>query len=272
METYGKRNATSPKENMAKHLKARSSVSVSHEADLDTIVKVEFETINGKPFLGQISDDELVYLWVKVFNRKKEELFGVTSTKTLTRNVRATFKLNSPTKLSEIFEAGNFSYERCHEDGSQLVIVGKIIGFGAQKPAEIGDVVQVTVRTNFLVEASGVLNWLKLFGTISANKGGFQTSTVTGLKSDIYEVELKLKTHINEYLPMYGQKAQVFYPGIPRVCNRCYVPGHLRRDCQNIKKDWLAYVVELLDGGLDPELIGKWQGAAQRWREAHKGK
>jgi hypothetical protein len=30
----------------------------SHEANPDTLVKIEFETLNGKPLYGQVTDDE----------------------------------------------------------------------------------------------------------------------------------------------------------------------------------------------------------------------
>jgi hypothetical protein len=272
MASYGKRLATSPRENMAKNVRKNSQTSpatASHESDLNTVVKIELLTLNGKPYLGQVTDDELVYIWVTVLNRKREELFGVTSTKTLMRNVRATYKLVTPTPLEDLFESGDFAYEKYLDDGSQEKVTGKILGFGASKAAEIGDLVKVLVRTNFLVEPSGVLNWLKLYGVPTSTKGGFQTNATTGLKNDVFEVELILKHHIPEYLPMYGQKVQVFYPGIPRTCNRCFKVGHLRRDCQNIKKDWVQYIVELLDGGLNLELIGSWKNAVKRWKDAN---
>jgi hypothetical protein len=74
--SYGKRETTSPRENMAKN--SRSNI-VLHETEPEKLFKIELCTINGKPFLGQISDDELLYIWVLVFKRKLEDLFGVTS-------------------------------------------------------------------------------------------------------------------------------------------------------------------------------------------------
>jgi hypothetical protein len=95
---YGKRQATSPKENMSKKQPVTKC-----EADPDTLVKIELETINGKPFFGQASGDELMYIWCQVFKRNKEELFGTTSSRSLTMNVRATYKLKEPTKLANIY-------------------------------------------------------------------------------------------------------------------------------------------------------------------------
>ncbi len=43
-------------------------------------------------------------------------------------------------------------------------------------------------------------------------------------------------------MPFFGQKAIVNYPGIPTQCNRCYVVGHLRPECNNQRRDWVAYI------------------------------
>jgi hypothetical protein len=138
---YGKRSATSPKENMAQ--KPKNSSLSPHETNSDLLVKVEFVTLNGKPFLGQVTEDKLLYVWVKVFNCDLEEVYGITSTKTLTRNVRATYKLKTAIKIDEAFAAGNFRYEKFLDDGSSEEITGRIIGFGLDKPAEIGEITKV---------------------------------------------------------------------------------------------------------------------------------
>lgn len=262
--SYGKRQASSPKDNMAK-----KGSGQNHETDLDTLVKIELETINGKQYLGQVSDDELIYIWVQVFKQNKDELFGVTSTKTLTRNVRATYKLKNPKKLSEIQDSATFEYEKFLDDGASELITGRIVGFGASKPAEIGELTKVTVKTNFGVEATGILNWLNLYGTV-ASQWDFKVNPNTGLRTDVFETEIVLKKHIDEYLPMYGQKVQVFYPGIPRMCNRCYSVGHLRRDCNNKKVDWIAHIAGLIEqNGIKKELIGSWKNAIARWENAN---
>ncbi len=266
MSSYGKRTASSPRETMSK-----KGSGQNFETDQETLVKIELETLNSKPFFGQVSDDELIYIWVEVFKCKLEDLFGVTSTKTLTRNVRATYKLKKPIKIHEVVQDGpTFGYEKFLDDGASETITGRIIGYGASKPAEIGDLIKVSVKTNFGVEANGVLNWLRLYGTVSTSNHDFAVANArTGLKSDIFIAEIVLKRHIEEFLPMYGQKAIVSYPGIPKQCNRCYVVGHLRRDCQNTKKEWVHYISDLLDEGqVKREYIGSWISAISKWKNA----
>jgi hypothetical protein len=77
--SYGKRQAISPKENMNKKGSGQCL-----EADPETILKVELETINGKPYFGKANDEELLYIWCRVFGSQKDELFGVISSKSLT--------------------------------------------------------------------------------------------------------------------------------------------------------------------------------------------
>jgi hypothetical protein len=93
---------------------------------------------------------------------------------------------------------------------------------------------------------------------------------LTAYKTDIFEVEVLLRKHIEEYLPIYGQKATISYPGIPKQCNRCYVVGHLRRECRNKKQEWIAYVVNLVESNelIKIEMVGSWQNAINRWKTA----
>ncbi len=248
--------------------KKNNSGPENHETDLDLLVKIELVSINEKPFFGQATDDELLYIWVTVFKRKFEELYGVSSSKSLTRNVRATYKLKKPMKLHEI-EGPNFTYTKYLDDGNIETINGRILGYGAVRPAELGELVKITVKTNLAVEASGVVTWLKLFGTLTTQHD-FVTNPKTGLKTDVFEGSIVLRKHVPEFLPMYGQKCQVNYAGIPKQCNRCYLSGHLRRECNNKKRDWIEYVnglVEELRIGTD--LIGTWRNAVERWKNAN---
>jgi hypothetical protein len=232
------------------------------------LVKIEFDTINGKPYFGHVTDEELLYIWVQVFKRDKDELFGITSTKALTRKIRATFKLKSPVKLKEVYPTATFAYIKYLVDDETEEITGRILGYDAIKPAELGELTKVTVKTNFGVEGTGVLAWLTLYGIPTANHG-FLINPKSGLASDVYEAEIILKSHIEEFLPMYGQKVTVNYPGIPRMCNRCYLVGHMRRDCNNLKKEWVQFIIELVEGGVHPELIGNWSAAIKRYNNAN---
>jgi hypothetical protein len=280
-KSHGKRAYSSPKENMSKRIvdKPTPQKQVTpqappqvHETAPEKLVKIELLTLNDKPYLGQVSEDELIYIWTRVLNKKIEDLFGVTSSRTLNRNIRATFKLKAPIKIQDAFDGPDFAYEKFLDDGSSERITGKILGFNNAKAVEIGELTKITVKTNLGVEASGVLNWLKLYGTVTTSgHHDFRVSETSGLRTDVFEAEIVLKKHVEEYLPMYGQKTQVYYPGIPRMCNRCYTSGHLRRECGNQKKDWIAHVRDLVrENKIDKELIGTWSAAIARWKSANR--
>ncbi len=205
-----------------------------------------------------------------LLNRTSEELFGITSSKTLTRNVRAIYKLKNSIKLIDLNKGAGptFTYQKTLDDGSSEVVTGKILGYGALKPLEFGEVGKITVKTNFGVEAAGIYSWLRLYGTV-APQGEFTINKATGLRTDVFETEIALKRHVEEYLPMFGQKVQVKYAGIPPMCNRCYKSGHLRRECNNRKVDWIEYVNNFLENGVKIDLIGSWKNALSRWKNAN---
>lgn len=230
---------------------------------IDSLVTVEVNTINDKPFFGEVTEDEILYIWIQVFGKLKDELFGFNTSRSLDRHQRIGFKLKKPTLPEEVFKDPIFSFDRYLDDGICETISGRILGHGVPKPAEIGQLVRVTAKTNFKVDIPHVCAWLKFYGKVSAH-AQFVANTV-GLMTDIVETEILLQSHIPEYLPIYGQKVLINYPGIPRVCNNCYSTGHLKRNCKAPRVPWLDYVESLIQGGnFDIELFGTWNKLIQR--------
>jgi len=155
-----------------------------------------------------------------VFLRKKDELFAVScSTKSLNHLVRARFRLNNPTKLCDVVKAGNFSYEKTLKDGKIEKMESIIIGYNKVQPLELGKKAHIHIKTNFGIEPDGVANWIRIFGSV------YQIDHIindnTGLRTDTVEAEVVLREHIPEFLPMYGQKAQIIYPGVLKICINC---------------------------------------------------
>jgi len=265
-----KRQATSP---LVKTSKKSEMATVAviptrskHETDPDKVVNIELVSINGNPFFGQISDQELLYIWTEVFLRKKEELFGVASTKSLTRLVRGKFKLNVPTKFSDIIKAEHFSYEKTLKDGKVEKIEGAVLGFNKVKPIELGKRAHIHVKTNFGVELEGVANWLRIYGSV------YQIDHIvndnTGLCTDTVEAEVVLRDHIPEFLPMYGQKAQVIYPGVLKICVNCYTFGHYRKECGNRRRNWIEFAIQYIKEK-NINIDGLWKAAFKRWEQAN---
>jgi len=69
------------------------------------------------------------------------------------------------------------------------------------------------------------------FGVVSPNVRFVPNEA--GCNTDIVEADIIFKRHIPEYLPIVGQKVIVNYPGIPKICNKCYKMGHTKRNCRS---------------------------------------
>lgn len=257
MSIYQKRPAVSPiDQRMLKSATIPPPVPPPNPV-VDSLVTVEINSINGKPFYGEVSEDEVLYIWIQVFKKQKDDLFGFTTSRSLDRHQRIGFKLNKPTSPDEVFPEAIFSFERYLDDGLCEVISGRILSHGIPKPAEIGQLTKVTAKTNFKVDIPHVLAWLRKFGNVSYTARFIPNSV--GLNTDVIETEITLQDHIPEYLPIYGQKVLINYPGIPKVCNNCYKTGHLKRNCKSVRVSWLEHVEFMLNSGtFEAELFGSW--------------
>lgn len=262
MSVYLKRPAVSPIDERMQKRPTIPPPGPPSNPVVDSLVTVEINSINGKPFYGEVTEDEILYLWIKVFKKQKDDLFGFTTSRSLDRHQRVGFKLNKPTSPDEIYPEAVFSFERYLDDGICEVISGRILGHGVPKPAQIGQLTKVTAKTNFKVDVQHVLAWLRKFGKVS-NSARFIPNSV-GLSSDTIETEIVLQDHIPEYLPVYGQKILINYPGIPKVCNHCYKTGHLKRNCKATRVSWLEHVENLINSGaFEIELFGTWADLIQ---------
>ena len=56
-----------------------------------------------------------------------------------------------------------------------------------------------------------------------------------------YTVKMKLNEQIPQFLPVFGRKLRVQYPGINKSCFNCY-GNHNRQKCRNTKVSWIEYV------------------------------
>ncbi len=226
-----------------------------------SLFKFEVLTINEKPFYGSLAEIEILHIWEKVLGRSKDDIFAMSYSRSLARNFRVTIKLNFQALSSDVYHEPTFEYHRDRPDDDTAfdVLQCRIINFSSVKPAEIGKLTRVTVRTNeFSVDPQEILPWLLKFGSVST-VGDFEKNSL-GLRTDVFETEILLQKHIPEYLPIAGRKLQVYYPGIPKACNNCFEVGHLKRNCKAKKKrDWVERVAELrASGDFEEELFGGW--------------
>jgi hypothetical protein len=232
-----------------------------------SLIRFEVLEINGKQFFGSLSEIEIIYIWEKVLGRSKDEIFAMSYNRSLTRNFKVTFKLCEKVETFEIYPEATFEFHRARDSGNENdfdVLLCRFIGYSSVKPAEIGQLTRITVKTNdFTIEADQILPWLAKFGSVAA-AGDYERNSV-GVRSDVFETEILLKEHVPEYLPIAGRKALVNYPGIPRSCNNCYGTGHVKRSCKSRKKEWVQHVKEMrATGRFEDEIFGGWIAIIER--------
>jgi len=223
-----------------------------------TRVVIEAVGINEEVFYGSLSEEELLFIWEKILARNRAEIFGMSYKRSLKRNFRATFILTHKCELSEIYPRSSFSHKRKKDGAPDDLIHCNIIGFNQVKPAELGSLTKITATTNdFTVLPAEILPWLAMFGTVGSKYDYVKNSL--GIRTDVIETEIKLNKHIPEFLPAGGRKIQVEYPGIPKMCIRCYKTGHLRRNCRSPKVEWIDRVAAMRATKEFPDnMFGNW--------------
>lgn len=263
LKTVCKRSAASPLEKSPKKFIMSSLELVSNPQKEGTRIIIDAIGINDELYYGNLSEPELVFIWEKIFMRSMDEVFGMTQKRSIKRNFRATFTLTHKISASNIYPRENFVFRRRHIDAKSEddydSIHCTIVGFNTPLPAEIGTVTRITATTcDFTVDPkTEILPWLACFGAVGTKYDYVRNSV--GVRTDVIETEIRLAKHIPEYLPIAGRKIQISYPGIPRMCIKCFGEGHLKRNCRNKKMDWIDKVAEFrATGQYTDAMFGKW--------------
>jgi len=235
---------------------------VSNPAKEGSRIVIDAIGINDEIYYGNLSEPELVFIWEKIFQRSMEEVFGMTQRRSIKRNLRATFTLTHKITVSQVYPRENFVYRRKHPDAKTEdeydSIHCTIVGFNNPIPVEIGSFTRITASTcDFSVDPMEILPWLAKFGSVGTKYDYVRNSV--GVRTDVIETEIRIAKHVPEYLPVAGRKIQIGYPGIPRMCIKCFGTGHLKRSCRNKKVDRIDKVAEMrASGQFSDEMFGKW--------------
>lgn len=263
-----KRNEKNEKVPSVDDLPAMPPKKANDEDAGGSLFKFEVLGINDKPFYGSLAECELMVIWEKVLGRSREEIFAMSYSRSLTRNFKVTFKLNKEIVPRDVYPEPNFVYYcKSNPDAAEEeddAIHCRIVGYANVKPVELGQLTRITVKTNdFAVSPAEIIPWLSKFGSVSSNYDYERNSL--GIRSDVFETEIVLNKHVPEFLPIAGRKVQVSYPGIPKACNNCFQPGHMKRNCKSKKVDWLDRVAELRRGAeFDDAMFGGWIAILER--------
>jgi len=129
-----KRTASSPMANSNK--KPFSQLPTSPK--VETIISVDLTEINGKEFFGEVTDEEVMYIWRVVFGRTKEELTGVYTSRNLKRQTRINFNCDKPITPEQFHSSPTFTFDRYLDEENTECISGIIVGHGRPQRLQLG--------------------------------------------------------------------------------------------------------------------------------------
>jgi hypothetical protein len=113
-----------------------------------------------------------------------------------------------------------------------------------------------------------MLAWLSLYGDILSpiiedcfedpeDKGedGEDGVNATGT----FSVKMRLKKEIPQLIPMLGKRVSIYYPGIRRLCSKCF-EEHSGKFCKKTKVKWIDYVINFIETNKHvlEEAYGRW--------------
>jgi len=157
----------------------------------------------------------------------------------------------------QFHSSSTFTFDRYLDEENTECISGIIVGHGRPKRLQLGKQGTIKVQTFFKVGPEHIVAWLCHFGQVAPEYRVIKNSL--GINTDVIEFNVVLHHHVPEYLPIYGQKIVTSYIGMPRICNKCFKTGHVRRVCKSEPALWIDYVDFLFSSGqFEPEIFGDW--------------
>jgi hypothetical protein len=89
-----------------------------------------------------------------------------------------------------------------------------------------------------------------------------------GIGDTDFTIDVVLRKHIPDTLPIRGKRIRVSYPGIPALCSHCWRIGHARFECkQKHKTNWLELVADFYgdEEHVTEEMLGSWTDALYKY-------
>lgn len=221
-------------------------------------IQIDVTKCNGEKFWNLIPDSEIRKVWTFTLKRSFDEVESHGFKQIQKQCLRLNFILKNPTKIVEISSTPDLSFSY-NILGKPNLFFARIRGYETAIPTpKIGDTVTITVlRTFSEVGPEHITAWLSHFG-VTVGRHYFDKDS-EGNPTGNYHIKLVLAHHIPEFLPIYGIKARVYYPGMLKQCRKCYRVGHLQKACEKERIQWIDFVERLVQTNLYPKkLFGSW--------------
>lgn len=264
------------------------------DKNLANFVKVDVTKRNGEEYKASYLPGEAVTkIWNGCFGLEPSMLAGVSVERK--NHPVLTFRLKEVQDVDKLFRKRIFKYKKRVEDEngcySVVEIEVEVRGIrletddGAESASASGDpnIKWITIDTHgYDLDEEQVRLGMSSFGMLltefreqtlrfteeeieEMRDGGLEDLEPIGLGT--YSVKMRMDREMPQLLPLGGKKIRVYYKGIRKLCNNCFEPGHLKRDCKKERVDWMAYIdmfkkqFEFADG----VFLGRWERMHKDW-------
>ena len=284
---------------VASSVNMRYSFKAKTDGNNRTKITVDVTTIDGRLLKDHLTDTEMAMVYVKM-GLKRANLNGISQgfsthpvySYRLKREINITKDIPNPDGAITRTSVGPDGLEieqtiaYSTRDVPRVHIASAMPKINTQK----------TIRwvrlenTQYSIDEEEMKTWLNRYGTVETSigedprhldpipkvlvdsedrneKDSDDSSDEFGdLGNGNFKAKVNLKTQIPQYLPMYGQKVKIYYPGIQKMCVKCYSGGHIKRDCTNQKREWVDYIMQYMNENpeIPDEEYGKWADIAKK--------
>ena len=260
---------------------------IENKGPIRHVLEVEFKTCDGEPFRGTITYTEAKRkIFHEILGYELKNFYGV---KPGWKSCPImTFTFVEPTNVDDLAHMQDFVYRREIRAGDETIVQEidcHIKGLRQKTPT--GTVwepfqenwmrVVKIEGTDYQVTTDQMLAWLGLYGDILSpiiedcfedpddeGEDGEDGVNATGT----FSVKMRLKKEIPQLIPMLGKRVSIYYPGIRKLCSKCF-GEHSGKFCKRPKVKWIDYVTNFIETNknIPEEAYGRWIEIIAREKE-----
>ncbi len=260
---------------------------IENKGPIRHVLEIEFKTCAGEPFRGTITYTEAKRkIFHEILGYELKNFYGV---KPGWKSCPImTFTFVEPTNVDDLAHMQDFVYRREIKAGDETIVQEIDCHIkGLRQKTETGTIwepfqenwmrVVKIEGTDYQVTTDQILAWLSLYGDILSpiiedcfedpedeGEDGQDGVNATGT----FSVKMRLKKEIPQLLPMLGKRVSIYYPGIRKLCSKCF-GDHSGKFCKKPKVKWIDYVTKFIESNphIPREAYGRWIEIIERERE-----
>ena len=235
------------------------------------VIKIKCNKINDQIFKGTILYAVAKNIFTLALGLPEEQLYLINMSYNKCRIVA--FKLKAKINIYDLRDKENFTMERKYKlENADVVdlIHCKIQGIWKQRSeprlpnydGSLSDIQWIEISgSQYSIDELGLARWLRCYGellTPISEMAHKDSEVENGVGIGTYAVKMRLRSPIAQFLPAYGKKILVYYPGIKHLCYGCYGEHH-RSKCGSPKLPLISYVKRFMGANaqIEKTMYGK---------------